>query len=611
MPQDLYTSELSAMQAQLAGHISLRPYQREALASFLKRFERWQASRPLSPLHVLFQMATGSGKTVVMAALMNWLYRKGYRQVVFFVNSTTILQKTKENFLDKGAPKYLFAPVLTDGLRPFRIQEGFAPHQAKGCMQLYFTTIQGLHVQIVCPKENGLSLQDFTHEKCLFISDEAHHLNTATKKRQSPTLHEDRSWEKTVAELLKQHPHHILLEFTATAGLENAWIAQKYHDKLLFNYSLATFRRQGYAKEVQVVQEVGKPMKRALQALLISYYRQLLFERIGVHSKPLVLFKSRTIASSRSFQGEFNAVLHSLSVKSLHSTMQSLPEQLSFLPHALQHLGSTPEILADQLPRWFGLAHQLVVDSERETEMQQSALNRLEQPDNPYRLIFAVDKLNEGWDVLNLFDIVRLYQTRQAQLLGRQPATVAEAQLIGRGARYFPFAWEASPPDRRKFDHAPEQPLRWCERLCYHTAAEPAYLQQLSQGLTSVGLLPAKGEKSSPTPPTATSKPSAADHARQVLADFKPTLGMPPHQLQALGQMTAPVLRKALDRHPFFTFENISHYFPGYLSVSAFIEGVLSGLQFNDTAKKPGAAHQQLEVASLVLEALANRLQQT
>ena len=30
----------------------------------------------------------------------------------------------------------------------------------------------------------------------------------------------------------------------------------------------------------------------------------------------------------------------------------------------------------------------------------------LEDKNNEYRAIFAVDKLNEGWDVLNLFDIV-------------------------------------------------------------------------------------------------------------------------------------------------------------------------------------------------------------
>ena len=29
--------------------------------------------------------------------------------------------------------------------------------------------------------------------------------------------------------------------------------------------------------------------------------------------------------------------------------------------------------------------------------------------------MFAVQKLNEGWDVLNLFDIVRLYETRDGK----------------------------------------------------------------------------------------------------------------------------------------------------------------------------------------------------
>ncbi|WP_229770923.1 hypothetical protein [Campylobacter portucalensis] len=38
----------------------------------------------------------------------------------------------------------------------------------------------------------------------------------------------------------------------------------------------------------------------------------------------------------------------------------------------------------------------------------QLLLNNLEDKDNNIRVIFAVDKLNECWDVLNLFDIVRL-----------------------------------------------------------------------------------------------------------------------------------------------------------------------------------------------------------
>jgi type III restriction enzyme len=58
-----------------------------------------------------------------------------------------------------------------------------------------------------------------------------------------------------------------------------------------------------------------------------------------------------------------------------------------------------------------------------------------------FRAVFAVQKLNEGWDVLNLFDIVRLYEGQNTGGTNTTvgATTLAEAQLIGRGARYFPF----------------------------------------------------------------------------------------------------------------------------------------------------------------------------
>ncbi|MDA0001733.1 hypothetical protein OFR37_12065 [Brachyspira hyodysenteriae] len=46
----------------------------------------------------------------------------------------------------------------------------------------------------------------------------------------------------------------------------------------------------------------------------------------------------------------------------------------------------------------------------KEMSKQNKLLNTLENKDNPIRVIFSVNKLNEGWDVLNLFDIVRLYE---------------------------------------------------------------------------------------------------------------------------------------------------------------------------------------------------------
>ena len=85
----------------------------------------------------------------------------------------------------------------------------------------------------------------------------------------------------------------------------------------------------------------------------------------------------------------------------------------------------------------------MLLDSENVDEEKQLKLNSLEVRNNEIRAIFAVNMLNEGWDVLNLFDIVRLYDTRDGHWVGGRykpgNTTIGEAQLIGRGARYFPF----------------------------------------------------------------------------------------------------------------------------------------------------------------------------
>jgi type III restriction enzyme len=46
-------------------------------------------------------MATGSGKTVMMAGLILYLYERGYRKFLFFVNRGQIVEKTKDNFINQ------------------------------------------------------------------------------------------------------------------------------------------------------------------------------------------------------------------------------------------------------------------------------------------------------------------------------------------------------------------------------------------------------------------------------------------------------------------------------------------------------------------------------
>ena len=76
------------------------------------------------------------------------------------------------------------------------------------------------------------------------------------------------------------------------------------------------------------------------------------------------------------------------------------------------------------------------VNDNTQADNNQLLVNSLEDEQNPYRMLFEVKKLDEGWDCLNLFDIVRLYETNDSKNMKPGKDTTSEAQLIGRGARY-------------------------------------------------------------------------------------------------------------------------------------------------------------------------------
>src|SRR5581483_4406777 len=100
----------------------LREYQIRAFARFFHCHKNDYEGKAY-PLHFLFNMATGSGKTLIMAGLILYLYEQGYRNFLFFVNSTNIIEKTRDNFLNPVSIKYLFAPEINFGDKKISLQE--------------------------------------------------------------------------------------------------------------------------------------------------------------------------------------------------------------------------------------------------------------------------------------------------------------------------------------------------------------------------------------------------------------------------------------------------------------------------------------------------------
>ena len=252
--------------ASLNPNMKLRPYQKECFRYFITYWQNDFDAKELKP-HLLFHMATGSGKTLIMAGLMLYLYEQGYRNFLFFVDSSNIIEKTKDNFLNPSSAKYLFGQSVHIGNKQVEIRLVDNFQAADGdCINLCLNTIQGLHASLNSPRENSVTYDDFAEHKVVLISDEAHHSNTATKKGRAmlagdmqasiPELEFEQTgdWETTVMNIFRSNEANVLLEFTATEDFQDENIADKYENKVIFDYPLKKFREDGYSKEISVEQ---------------------------------------------------------------------------------------------------------------------------------------------------------------------------------------------------------------------------------------------------------------------------------------------------------------------------------------------------------------------
>lgn len=489
-----------------------REYQKEALGRFYYYCEEYHQKQ--KPIHLMFNMATGSGKTLIMAANLLYFYQKGYRNFIFFTRLGNIIQKTKANFLDPNSKKYLFADKIMLGGQEIKIKE---VDNFEGVndddINIIFSTTALLHSRFNFAHENALTYEDFVDKKIVLIADEAHNLSAETNGKISKNEEEDRrNWEGTVMRILNANSQkeNVLLEFTATARLEQEYteILEKYKDKAIYRYDLKEYRLDGFSKDVRTLQINAPIMERALSAIIISQYRRKVAEKYKIPLKPVVMFKANRVSIPKEgIPNEHNPkmVVSSIFKESFHKLISELGEkhlkqQLAIkdatLQKAFEFFGSRKITLADlvvEIKDDFAPEKCLTIDEDRDLEQKQILLNSLEDPNNEIRAIFATEKLNEGWDVLNLFDIVRLYNSRDAKSNKPGKTTVQEAQLIGRGARYYPFTLgEFTDAYKRKFDTDTQNELRILEQLYYHSVTNPRYIQELESVLVREGIIPSR-----------------------------------------------------------------------------------------------------------------------
>lgn len=451
----------------------------------------------------MFEMATGSGKTLVMAGLILECYKQGYQNFIFFVNSTSILEKTKLNFTDSVSSKYLFSENININDENTEIKSINNLNEShNNAINIYFSTIQGLFSLFTRAKENAITLEDLKDQKLVFLADEAHHLNTETKKKLNDSeASEKRNWESVVKLALEQNKDNLLLEFSATIPKEKS-VEEKYKNLKVATYTLKQFSEDKFCKNIYSLSYENKELEtRFLGACVSSLYKELLAQHHNIENfKPCILFKSERIEDSKKNQERFNTFLENLSPLDLENFFHY--SRNAFFKDAKNFFDEqkyTPNLVAF-LQTKFKKSAQINTNNEKELEKSMLLLNSLEDRQNPKRVIFSVDKLNEGWDVLNLFDIVRLKNKAS------QKDTTKDAQLIGRGARYYPFSYNDFKPSciefyQRKFDFS--NPLSALERLDYHAVYDSEFIAKLKEELRELGLGLIEKEKTTiPLTPT-------------------------------------------------------------------------------------------------------------
>jgi type III restriction enzyme len=522
---------------------SLFDWQKKALENFLTFQKVKEIESPNTPTHLMFNMATGTGKTLLIASAILYYCKQGYRHFIFFVNQNNIVDKTENNFIDSNHTKYLYKDKIVIGDKTVKIRKVDNFSDNPQGIEIKFTTIQKLYNDIHLERENQTTLEDLHSRNFIMLADEAHHLNTDTTNcngvqeldlpieltnRTSEKEIEKKGWEHTVINLIlnkngncQDGNKNVLLEFTATIPA-NEQIDKKYSDKIIHKFGLKEFLSAGYTKEINLIASSLGKKERILQALMFHWYRHKIAIKYNIPNfKPVILFRSKFADGSKeenSFQDMqlFLDIVNNIKASDF-DFMRNIADKFNenekptvsemgksrskqVLDFIKKENISYAEI-AKFIKNNFHERNVIITNSktnktkqEKTTEEQEKLLNSLEDKNNHIRAIFTVQRLTEGWDVLNLFDIVRLYEGRDEgkDKGGTRKAgssTTAEKQLIGRGVRYFPFEYKDTIKNKRKFDNELDHELRVLEELYFYSVSDHRYIDELKRELKNDGYI--------------------------------------------------------------------------------------------------------------------------
>jgi type III restriction enzyme len=357
----------------IAARLDLRDPNKRALSAVIRRISADEFRE------VVCDLATGVGKTYIMAALVDYLAEQGVRNILVVTPGTTTQEKTIANFTP-GSTKHVqgldASPwlVTVETFRSGRVGEAL---RDPGVLKLFVFNVQ----QLIAPSAGasrrmrtldeliGTDLYSHLHatRDLVVIADE-HHVYRAQARRFSAAV--------------RDLQPRALVGLTATPDPAD-------EDKVIFRYSL------------------GEAIADKLVKIPVIVYRRdgHTDARTQLADACLLLRLKAAAYAGWASQDHQEAVSPVLFV--VCQTIQEAEETAYWL--------SAQDMIGDR-------AAVLVITSQSSDEALAS-LASVEEPGSTIRAVVSVDKLKEGWDVKNIAVIVALRalasRTLTEQILGR------------------------------------------------------------------------------------------------------------------------------------------------------------------------------------------------
>jgi type III restriction enzyme len=360
---------------------------------------------------ICFALATGVGKTRLMAAIMAYLHRvKKVNNFFVVAPNRTIYEKLKRDFSQQYPEKYVFSGLYDFVAQPFLIDgdnfNSFNPEQLRfnnsqiSSVNIHIFNIaklthgRGKETELArvmrLHEVLGQSYFDFLRslpDVCVMM-DESHHYHA----------------EQGFGVINDLNPM-IGVEFTATPQIQTSRGKVNFKN-VVYEYSLASaLNDKMYVKEPVVWTRLDF---NANQYTEVQLDREKLIDGIKLHIDTKARLDMYARNSNRPFVKPFVLVVakditHSCQIRDFLTSAEF------FDGH---YADKVLEINSKQGR----------VESDENTEL----LLKLEHIDNKIEIVIHVDKLKEGWDVTNLYTIVPLRASASETLT---------EQTIGRGLR--------------------------------------------------------------------------------------------------------------------------------------------------------------------------------